>query len=171
MTVTIFMTFKSQNLTLIFRFQWWRKAWYVVAILSKLFSWLWLFSLTFCLVSHLYIGSVFFFSFLERDAFDALFDNAPEKLNVVKKVLYMQFNFGEIMAALKVPVRYNKVHEAIAMHRFGSVKAHLDLSWKLLFVPCDVWLSCMYSMFREYPVCTYNNKNNNNKFYWKLANN
>ena len=24
---------------------------------------------------------------LERDAFDALFDNAPEKLNVVKKVL------------------------------------------------------------------------------------
>ena len=24
--------------------------------------------------------------FLERDAFDALFDNAPEKLNVVKKV-------------------------------------------------------------------------------------
>ena len=40
----------------------------------------------------------------------------------------MQFNFGEIMAALKVPVRYNKVHEAIAMHRFGSVKAHLDLS-------------------------------------------
>ena len=70
----------------------------------------------------------FFCSFLERDAFDALFDNAPEKLNVVKKVLYMQFNFGEIMAALKVPVRYNKVHEAIAMHRFGSVKAHLDLS-------------------------------------------
>ena len=44
------------------------------------------FPLTFCLVSHLYIGSVFFFSFLERDAFDALFDNAPEKLNVVKKV-------------------------------------------------------------------------------------
>ena len=33
-----------------------------------------------------YIGSIFFFSFLERDAFDALFDNAPEKLNVVKKV-------------------------------------------------------------------------------------
>jgi len=24
---------------------------------------------------------------LERDAFDALFDNAPEKLNVVKKVI------------------------------------------------------------------------------------
>ena len=33
-----------------------------------------------------YMGSIFFFSFLERDAFDALFDNAPEKLNVVKKV-------------------------------------------------------------------------------------
>lgn len=26
---------------------------------------------------------------IERDAFDALFDNAPEKLNVVKKVLYL----------------------------------------------------------------------------------
>ena len=75
------------------------------------------------------MGSIFFCSFLERDAFDALFDNAPEKLNVVKKVLYiMQFNFSEIMAALKVLVRCNKVHEAIAMHRFGSVKAHLDLS-------------------------------------------
>ena len=48
------------------------------------------------------MGSIVFFTFLERDAFDALFDNAPEKLNVVKKVLYMQFNFCEIMAALKV---------------------------------------------------------------------
>ena len=28
-----------------------------------------------------------FLLILERDAFDALFDNAPEKLNVVKKVL------------------------------------------------------------------------------------
>ena len=28
-----------------------------------------------------------FLFILERDAFDALFDNAPEKLNVVKKVL------------------------------------------------------------------------------------
>ena len=36
--------------------------------------------------SVIYMGSIFFFSFLERDAFDALFDNAPEKLNVVKKV-------------------------------------------------------------------------------------
>ena len=54
----------------------------------------------------------FFCSFLERDAFDALFDNAPEKLNVVKKVLYMQFNFCKIMAALKV--LYSKVHEVIA---------------------------------------------------------
>ena len=34
------------------------------------------------------IINVFPFLFvLERDAFDALFDNAPEKLNVVKKVL------------------------------------------------------------------------------------
>ena len=43
------------------------------------------FLVTICQVSHLY-GLNFFFSFLERDAFDALFDNAPEKLNVVKKV-------------------------------------------------------------------------------------
>ena len=58
------------------------------------------------------MGSIFFFSFLERDAFDALFDNAPEKLNVVKKV-YAIFNFCEIMAALKV--LYNKkVHDVIA---------------------------------------------------------
>ena len=56
------------------------------------------------------MGSIFFFSFLERDAFDALFDNAPEKLNVVKKVT--QFNFCKIMAALKV--LYSKVHEVIA---------------------------------------------------------
>lgn len=29
------------------------------------------------------------YNYIERDAFDALFDNAPEKLNVVKKVLYL----------------------------------------------------------------------------------
>ena len=34
-----------------------------------------------------FLNSFFIFVFvLERDAFDALFDNAPEKLNVVKKV-------------------------------------------------------------------------------------
>ena len=57
------------------------------------------------------MGSIFFCSFLERDAFDALFDNAPEKLNVVKKVLYMQFNFGEIRQPLKyqyAAIRYMK---------------------------------------------------------------
>lgn len=39
-----------------------------------------------CCFSLSFIQAQFFFSFLERDAFDALFDNAPEKLNVVKKV-------------------------------------------------------------------------------------
>ena len=73
---------------------------------------MWLFPCNYFVKSVIYISSVFFFSFLERDAFDALFDNAPEKLNVVKKVLYMQFNFCEIMAALKV--LYSKVHEVIA---------------------------------------------------------
>ena len=35
----------------------------------------------------LIINGIYPFIFvLERDAFDALFDNAPEKLNVVKKV-------------------------------------------------------------------------------------
>ena len=37
---------------------------------------------------------------------------------------YMQFNFCEIMAALKV--LYNKVHQDSNCHRFASVKAHLS---------------------------------------------
>lgn len=38
---------------------------------------------------------------------------------------YMQFNFCEIKAALKV--LHNEGHEVIiTMHRFGSVKAHLS---------------------------------------------
>ena len=98
------------------------------------------------------MGSIFFFSFLERDAFDALFDNAPEKLNVVKKVLYMQFNFCKIMTALKV--LYSKVHEVIATD-FPQSKPIYLIS-KLLFLTCDFLFSCTYSMFREYPaVCTY----------------
>ena len=88
------------------------------------------------------MGSIFFCSFLERDAFDALFDNAPEKLNVVKKVLYMQFNFCEIMAALKV--LYSKVHEVIATDLPQSKT--ICLSWKMLFLLRDFWLSFAYSL-------------------------
>ena len=55
------------------------------------------------------------------------------------------------MAALKV--LYSKVHEVIATDLPQSKPIYL--SWKLLFLPYDFWLSFAYSVFREYPVCTY----------------
>ena len=58
------------------------------------------------------MGSIFFLSFLERDAFDALFDNAPEKLNVVKKVYICNLIFVKLWQPLKYST--NKVHEVIA---------------------------------------------------------
>ena len=55
------------------------------------------------------MGSIFFLSFLERDAFDALFDNAPEKLNVVKKVYICNLIFVKLRQPLKYStIRYMK---------------------------------------------------------------
>ena len=54
----------------------------------------------------------------------------------------MQFNFCEIMAALKV--LYSKVHEVIATDLPQSKT--ICLSWKMLFLLRDFWLSFAYSL-------------------------
>ncbi|CAH3183200.1 unnamed protein product, partial [Porites lobata] len=55
----------------------------------------------------------FFFSFLERDAFDALFDNAPEKLNVVKKSLQSFVNKHLSKLSLEVDNIDSQFHDGV----------------------------------------------------------